>query len=64
MLKGTWAWSKRLRTCMGRLRGGVRGLGVGLGLELGLKELRPNVEEGKALGVGIVRAIGLAPNTY
>ena len=50
MLKGTWAWSKRLRTWVGRLRGGVRGLGVGLGLELGLKEVRPNVEEGKALG--------------
>ena len=40
------------------------GLGVGLCLELGLKELRPKVEEANVLGVGMVRAIGLAPNTY
>ena len=37
---------------------------MGLGLELGLKELRPKVEEANVLGVGMVRAIGLAPNTY
>ena len=42
----------------------VVGLGVGLGSELGLKELRPKVEEVKVLGVGMVRAIGLAPNIY
>ena len=40
------------------------GLGAGLCLELGLKELRPRVEEGKVLGVGMVRAVGLALNTY
>jgi hypothetical protein len=33
------------------------GLGLGLRLELGLKELRPKLEEVKALGVGMVRAI-------